>query len=75
MNTKRFQQFLLIFLVALSILSYIFLISNHDKAITLAGVKKEQPVIENEKKSSSMLPDFEIVTNFIKTISKLLPSN
>ncbi|MBK8723186.1 MAG: hypothetical protein IPL95_13235 [Saprospiraceae bacterium] len=75
MKTKRFHQLVLVLLVMLSMFSYIFLIYNQEKISTVASDKKEQINIESEQKSSKLLPDFEIITTVVKTISKYLPSN
>jgi hypothetical protein len=46
------------------------LIYNQEKISTVASDKKEQINIESEQKSSKLLPDFEIITTVVKTISK-----
>lgn len=77
MKTTKYRGVVLGLAMALSLMSYIFLLKSQPALFSAnCGFQKGEKIcLEEEKKSSSMLPDFQIITTIIGTISKFLPAS
>ncbi len=77
MKTAKHKQVVLMAAVALSLMSYVFLSKSQPTLFVgnCSNLQTETSCIEESTRSSSVLPDLEIITSIIGTISKFLPSS